>query len=91
MHITEVLISACWGRKWPPGSGESVTHSVADDPSCSLQSCVYSYPWHTDIQKTQTEAMDPIQTAIILLLVTSVGLALYRTVAGKVKGVQGKR
>ncbi len=66
-------------------------HSAADDPSCSLQSCVYSYPWHTDTQKTQTEAMDPIQTAIILLLVTSVGLALNRTVAGKVKGVQGKR
>ncbi|DBA99082.1 hypothetical protein WJX77_010814 [Trebouxia sp. C0004] len=35
--------------------------------------------------------MDPIQTAIILLLVTSVGFAVYHAVAGKVKGVQGKR
>ena len=47
--------------------------------------------WHTDHQKAQTEAMDPIQTAIILLLVTSVGFAVYYAVAGKVKGVQGKR
>jgi len=44
-----------------------------------------------DLQKTQTETMDPIQNAIILLLVTSVGFALYRAVASKVKGVQGKR
>ncbi len=35
--------------------------------------------------------MDPIQTAIVLLLVTSVGFALYNALAGKVKGVHGKR